>query len=137
MYNLKISEEGPPVIIQIYYFGLLTASYVYSLWKKDSNVKIETSQGNNLNSDDDAYQLSGTSQENLGRLIEVFSTLSNPDAETRPEIVALKIFQNQKLLFADELPEGSKVHNDIFSIAETFSVAANSTIANDIFILLR
>jgi len=137
MYNLKISTETAPLTIEIHYFGLLTASYVYSLWEKDSNLKVDSKQGNNLNGDDDIYQLPVPNTRNLGRLIEVFSTLNNPEAESKPETVALKIIQNGDLLFTDEKPSGVDVGHKTFSVAESLSIAAGSTVLNDIFILLR
>ena len=136
MYNLTISPHTP-VTIEIRYFGLLSASYVYSLWEMNSNLKVDTKHGNNLNSADDIFQLPVPNSNNVGRLVELFSTLNNPEPDARPEIVAINIIQDNTVLFTDEKPDGFKFDGDTFTIAESKSVAANSTALNDIFILLK
>lgn len=136
MYNLKIQPNEYPIKIEIHYYGLLTASYVYSLWEKDSNDVLESKQGNNLNSQDDIYYLQMPNTANIGRFLELFSTLNNPETDQMPEQVALKIIQDSNLLFTEEEPDGTSSHGTIFTIVESISVPASSTILNDIFIRL-
>src|SRR3954451_973928 len=103
MYHIKFDPQGEDLKIDIQYFGKLTASYVYTLWEKNSNAKVSEHSGNNQNSQDDFYFLPSPVNENENRIIEVFSTLNNPpnDSDIR-EIVAIKILQGNTTLFPEE-----------------------------------
>lgn len=133
MHKVKIDPNGDPLKIQITYFGGCTASYVYTLWEKDSNAKVEEKSGNNQNTQDDNYMLPLSNNKN--RIIEIFSTIKNPDARDVQELVAIEVFQGDDLLHCVGKPFAKHKGQD-YTIIEEEDVAAKKTALNDIFIKL-
>jgi len=136
MTHVKFNPSGSPLKIEITYLGNMTASYVYTLWENNSNAKADEKSGNNLNDIDDKYELPTPVKLNEGRIIELFTTLKNADSAVGKEIVAVKIFQGNNLLFTQENPGGSKAGNKKFTVTEEETVPAGKTILNDLFINL-
>ena len=136
MYHVKFDPNGQLIKVQIDYLGTLTASYVYTLWEKNSNAKADEKRGNNQNSQDDKYELPSPVQQNAERIIEVFSTLTNPDVTDSREIVAIKILQGNTTLFSEEDPAGVQIAGENFSVVEEKIVQAGTTELSDPFIKL-
>jgi hypothetical protein len=103
MYTAKFNPNGAALSIDIQYKGAVTCSYVYALWESDSNAIVQQNQGNNLNPQDDSYELPTPNELNEGRFIQVFSTLKNGTTTSLTAIVHLKVFQgNKKILDVSE-----------------------------------
>ena len=136
MYHVKFDPNGQLIKVQIDYLGTLTASYVYTLWEKNSNAKADEKSGNNQNSQDDKYELPSPVQQNVERIIEVFSTLTNPDVTDSREIVPIKILQGNTTLFSEEDPTGVQIAGENFSVVEEKIVQAGTTELSDPFIKL-
>lgn len=137
MIHVKFDPQGGDISIEILYFGNLTASYVYSLWEKNSNTKKDEKTGNNQNSDDDKYDLPSPASDNEGRIVEVFSTLNNPSGGgTEKEIVAIRLWQGRRILLSEENPDGFKVGGKTFTLTEQKIIDAGKTELSDPFIKL-
>ena len=136
MYHIRFNATGQVIKVQIDYFGGLTASYVYTLWEKNSNAKADEKSGNNQNSQDDKYELPTPVQQNEGRIIEVFSILNNPDTTDSRETVAIKVMQGATTLFTEENPAGFEIAGEIFSVIDEKIVQAGTTELSDPFIKL-
>lgn len=122
MYTVKFKKNGSPISIDIQYKGAVTCSYVYALWENDSNAIVQTQQGNNLNPQDDSYELPTPTSLNEGRFIQVFSTIKNGATSSLKAIVNIRIFQGNK---------------KIADISEEVAVKSMETGINEIFIQLK
>ncbi len=136
MIKVRFNPNGPPLKASIDFYGRLTASYVYTLWERNSNSKVDERSGNNQNSQDDKYPLPTPVNDNVGRIIEFFSTLNNSSENDEKEIVAIKITQGDILIFAEEHPEGFRVSDEIYTLAKEITVAGGSTQLHNPFITL-
>lgn len=136
MYHLKFDPNGGPLIVQIDYYGSLTASYVYTLWAKNSNAKVDEQYGNNQNSQDDRFILPSPVSQNSGRIVEIFSTINNPDNSNARELVAIKILQDGNTLFTQENPGGSAVHGQVYTVVDEKIIPGETTTLSDPFINL-
>ena len=118
MYQVKIDPNGGPLQLDIQYLGAFTASYVYTLWEANSNAQVSQLSGNNMNSQDDVYPLPSPVAANVGRLIDVFSTLKNASDSDMNGIVQVKVSQGGTTLTTisekEDLPAGKTVPNQLF-----------------------
>lgn len=137
MQHVKFDPNGQPLKVQIDYFGPLTASYVYTLWEKNSNAKADERSGNNQNSQDDLYDLLSPVNENDGRIVEVFSTLANPTETQQNEIVAIKILQGDAVLHSDENPGGFSAGGASYTFGQQCPVPPGQVTLSDPFLKLH
>lgn len=118
MYQVKIDPNGATLQLEIQYLGAFTASYVYTLWEANSNAQVSVLSGNNMNSQDDIYPLPSPVSANVGRLIDIFSTLKNATDSDMNGVVRITILQGSVELDSfDEpelLPAGKTVPNQVF-----------------------
>jgi hypothetical protein len=118
MYQLKIDPNGSPLQLDIQYLGAFTASYVYTLWEANSNAQVSALAGNNMNSQDDIYPMPSPVSANVGRLIDIFSTMKNSSDTDMTGIVQVKVTQGGQVLDTiaerEDLPSGKTVPNQLF-----------------------
>jgi hypothetical protein len=118
MYQVKIDPNGGPLQLDIQYLGAFTASYVYTLWESNSNAQVSALAGNNMNSQDDIYPMPSPVSANVGRLIDIFSTMKNSSDTDMTGIVQVKVTQGGQVLDTiaerEDLPSGKTVPNQLF-----------------------
>jgi|SRR5688572_22038600 hypothetical protein len=118
MYQVKIDPNGSPLQLDIQYLGAFTASYVYTLWEANSNAQVSALAGNNMNSQDDIYPMPSPVSANVGRLIDIFSTMKNSSDTDMTGIVQVKVTQGGQVLDTiaerEDLPSGKTVPNQLF-----------------------
>jgi hypothetical protein len=96
--SVKIDPGGSPVSIKVSYTGMVIASYEYQLWDAINNLVLVSKIGNNQNPDDDSYKLPLPAGSNVGRLIDVRSSIVPLDTGTsRQYSVRVEVFQDEKL----------------------------------------
>ena len=135
MYKVKFDPAGQPLTINITYFGVCTVSYVYTLWEKKSNAKVDEKSGNNQNDEDDNFNLPSPIVHNDGRIIEIFSTMKNPDSQDTEEIVAIQVFQGNIVLACEGKPL-ERLRGKEYTVTEQETILANKTTLSDPFIML-
>ena len=118
MYQVKIDPNGGPIQLDIKYLGAFTASYVYTLWEANSNAQVSVLSGNNMNSQDDIYPMPSPVSANIGRLIDIFSTMKNASDSDMSGIVQVTITQGGQVVDTipekEDLPAGKTVPNQLF-----------------------
>ena len=118
MYQVKIDPSGGPLQLDIKYLGAFTASYVYTLWEANSNAQVSALSGNNMNSQDDIYPLPSPVSANVGRLIDIFSTMKNASDSDMNGVVQVILTQAGNVLDTiaetEDLPAGKTVPNQLF-----------------------
>lgn len=103
MAEFKFNPADPsPLKVKITYYGKLQAAYIYTLWEGDSNVIVQRHEGNNLNPQDDVYELPLPTADHNGRIIEVRSSFIGTYPETHPDYqIDVEVFQGDALLGTD------------------------------------
>src|SRR4249919_3074603 len=116
MEQIKFDPSGAVLKLEIEYLGAVTASYVFTLWSANSNGIISENPGNNQNPQDDIYFLPQPIDQNINRVIQVFSSLKNGDTSKLKATVKVKIFQGAK---------------KIGEVAETETIEAKKSVLNN------
>ena len=82
------------------------------------NVRYCALSGNNMNSQDDIYPLPSPVSANVGRLIDIFSTMKNSSDTDMTGIVQVKVTQGGQVLDTiaerEDMPSGKTVPNQLF-----------------------
>jgi hypothetical protein len=105
---VKVDPHGAELSINVVMIGLMTASYEYLLFEKNSNLVLDRKNGNNQNSDDDKYFLPLPVSANMGRLIDVSVDFTGLEPANYPDYkVTTEFYQGDKKL--DEVTDEGKV----------------------------
>ncbi len=85
--------------VKVSFLGVVQASYIYTLWEAFSNQIVQRVEGNNLNPDDDKFDLPLPSSSNLNRVIEVRTAFYGIDHNNHPTYeIRVEVFQGNSLL---------------------------------------
>ena len=108
--KVTFNKTGGDLIVDIQYTGLVAASYTYTLWEANSNAIVDQKAGNNQNPQDDNYNLPKPSSLNVGRLIDVHSTVQGLyDSEDAGKYeVVISITQDGTILDKEVQPNPAK-----------------------------
>jgi hypothetical protein len=109
MNTIIFTENGSALKVDIDYKGAVLASYTYFLWESDSNDIIDEQSGNNLNSQDNRYDLPNPVNDNNGRFIQVLSVLKNPTDDKLKCAPLIKVFQGNRHQERHQVHEGATV----------------------------
>ncbi|MEO8147939.1 MAG: hypothetical protein ABI723_09900 [Bacteroidia bacterium] len=98
--NIIFDKDGGPLKVNFKFKGIVGASYTFTLWEAKTNAIAMESRGNNLNDDDDNYNLPGPAIKNADRLIELDTLLKGLDQGGKYSVI-VEVYQDEKLLESD------------------------------------
>lgn len=99
--NIIFQKDGQPLKVNFVFKGIIGASYAFTLWGAKTNDVIMEKKGNNLNDDDDHYDLPLPVDANTGRLIELSTLLKGLDEKGKYKIT-IEVYQGDQLIGSEE-----------------------------------
>lgn len=105
--EIHFDPNGDRLSVAVEFGDMQLGVYTLRVWESGSNDKVMEESGNNLNPDDDWYDLPLPVPNNDGRVIECISTVVNPDFHSGDRYaVAFVVYQGeQELDFVEEAGE--------------------------------
>ena len=122
--KITFDKTGGAVKVDIQYNGLVAASYTYTLWEANSNVVVDQKPGNNQNTQDDNYTLPDPALSNIGRMIDIHSTIQglyNQENEGAYTVI-ITVTQDGKELDKEVQPAPPKVIGNRIVVHQYFAI---------------
>jgi len=108
MKEIKFDPNGPAISVHLEFTGLIAAVYAINLSEKNSNRIVFKAKGNNQNSEDDKWELPGTSKSNDQRILMVSAEFYGLDpVNFKKYKIVLSFYQGNQLL--DKVTEEGEI----------------------------
>lgn len=99
MKEIKFSKNGSSLKVKFNFYGLIAAAYIYKLGEKNSNQAVQNYTGDNLNPEDDEYDLPDPASVNDSRIIMLSTEFYGLDPNNYKEYnIEIQVFQGSKLI---------------------------------------
>ncbi|MCK4465080.1 MAG: hypothetical protein KAU83_05155 [Bacteroidales bacterium] len=99
MKEVYFNPDGGLIKTCIKYTGLMAAAYGLKLSKTGSNEAVFYKDGDNLNPEDDIYELPSPAADNDGRIIRLSNEFYGLDISNSPDFsINFEIYQDNELL---------------------------------------
>ena len=85
MKEIEFSLAGKKLVVHLEFIGVMELSYRIKLGKLNSNEEVFSSDGDNLNPEDDDYDLPGKASAQDGRLLRLRSEFNPLDRKNYPD----------------------------------------------------
>ena len=103
MKDITFNTNGGRLSVNVTIGNAQAGSYVLKLWESQSNTIVMERSGNNLNPNDDEYELPLPTACNDGRIVECQFAVANPAPKPGDTyVVTLEYFQDGKKIGDDE-----------------------------------
>lgn len=73
--RIKYNHQGGDLVIEIYFKGLVAASYKYTVWKANGNEVMIQKSGNNADQAGEIYILPSSVEAHAGCLLDIHATI--------------------------------------------------------------
>ena len=109
MKEIKINPNGGTIKLNFVFRKLVLAFYAFNLYEKNSNDRvIKDKVGNNINDEDDNYQLPNPPNSNDGRIVHLMTSIDPLDVETDYEIV-IEVIQDGIIIGTENRDSQGKI----------------------------
>jgi hypothetical protein len=99
MKEIRFNPDGPKLTVKLEFFGLIAAAYAIKLSEKNSNQAVFYHTGDNLNNEDDQYDLPEKADDNDGRILRISTEFYGLDPENFKEYkILIHVYQGDQLL---------------------------------------
>jgi hypothetical protein len=124
MKEIRFNPDGAGLNVRLEFTGLIAAAYAIKLSEKNSNRAVFYHTGDNLNKEDDRYDLPAQAGDNEGRIVRVSTEFYGLDPENFKEFtILINVYQGDQLL--DSLQDQGMITGTTQSSLKFIKLVAN------------